>query len=179
MGIETEEGVQEVSQVIVSDTGPLIHLHEANAINLLNLAGDILIPPAVASEFGRSPANGNLPDWIQIYELTARSAAQAARWVRNDDVDPGEAEAIALALQQHSDWLLTDDAEARQFAEGLGLEVHGSIGLLLWAVVAGHIKNRAQAHQILNSLRRSSLWISERVVAAAVEAIDELFDRPR
>lgn len=179
MGVKTEEGIQEVSRVIICDTGPLIHLHEADAIHLLKLAGDILIPPAVASEFGRNPANGNLPNWIQIYELTARAAGQVERWVRNDDVDLGEAEAIALALQQHSDWLLTDDAEARQFAEGLGLEVHGSIGLLLWAVVAGHIKNRAQAHQTLNGLRRSSLWISERVVAAAVEAIDELFDNPR
>jgi len=163
-----------VNRVIVCDTGPLIHLSEADAIHLLKLAGGILIPPAVATEFKSNPANGNLPDWIQIHELTTRSAAQVVRWVKNDYVDMGEAEAIALALQQHSDWLLTDDAEARQFAEGLGLEVHGSIGLLLWAVASGYTENRAQAYQILNGLERSSLWISERVVTAAAEAIDEL-----
>lgn len=163
-----------MSRVIICDTGPLIHLSEAGAIHLLKLAGGIFIPPAVATEFKRNPATGNLPDWIQIRELTARSTAQAARWVKNDYVDMGEAEAIALALQQHSDWLLTDDAEARQFAEGIGLEVHGSIGLLLWAVASGYTENRAHAHQILNGLKRSSLWISERVVTAAAEAIDEL-----
>lgn len=163
-----------MNRVIVCDTGPLIHLSEADAIHLLKLAGGILIPPAVATEFKSNPANGNLPDWIQIHELTTRSAAQVVRWVKNDYVDMGEAEAIALALQQHSDWLLTDDAEARQFAEGLGLEVHGSIGLLLWAVASGYTENRAQAYQILNGLERSSLWISERVVTAAAEAIDEL-----
>jgi len=163
-----------VNRVIVCDTGPLIHLSEADAIHLLKLAGGILIPPAVATEFKSNPANGNLPDWIQIHELTTRSTAQVVRWVKNDYVDMGEAEAIALALQQHSDWLLTDDAEARQFAEGLGLEVHGSIGLLLWAVASGYTENRAQAYQILNGLERSSLWISERVVTAAAEAIDEL-----
>jgi predicted nucleic acid-binding protein len=115
-----------------------------------------------------------LPDWIQIHELTARSSSQVTRWVKNDEVDIGEAEAIALALQQHSDWLLTDDAQARQFAESLGLEVHGSIGLLLWTVASGLVENREHAHRLLGGLKRSSLWISERVVIAAARAIDEL-----
>jgi hypothetical protein len=110
LGIKTEKGIQKVSRVIICDTGPLIHLSEAGAIHLLKLAGGIFIPPVVATEFKRNPATGNLPDWIQIRELTARSTAQAARWVKNDYVDMGEAEAIALALQQHSDWLLTDDS---------------------------------------------------------------------
>jgi predicted nucleic acid-binding protein len=77
-------------------------------------------------------------------------------------------------LQQRSDWLLTDDAQARQFAERLGLEVHGSIGLLLWAVASGFVENREQAHRMLNGLKRSTLWISERVAAAATSAINEL-----
>ena len=163
-----------MSRVVVGDTGPLIHLSEANAIHLLKLAGGILIPPAVAIEFKRNLPNQKLPDWIQIYELTPRSSSRVTRWVENDDVDHGEAAAIALALQQHSDWLLTDDAQARQFAESLGLEVHGSIGLLLWAVASGLVENREEAHRLLSGLKRSSLWISERVVIAAAKAIDEL-----
>ncbi len=133
-----------------------------------------MIPPAVAGEFSRNLPNEKLPDWIQIHELIARSNSQVVKWVKNDDVDIGEAEAIALASQQHSDWLLTDDAEARRFAESLGLEVHGSVGLLLWAVASGLVENREQAYRILNDLKRSSLWISERVATAAAKAIDEL-----
>jgi len=152
----------------------LIHLSEANVIHLLKLAGSILIPPAVAAEFTRNLPNEKLPDWIQIHELTPQSNSQVRKWIKNDDVDIGEAEAIALALQQHSDWLLTDDAQARQFAESLGLEVHGSIGLLLWAVASGLVENREQAYRMLNGLKRSSLWISERVATAAAKAIDEL-----
>jgi predicted nucleic acid-binding protein len=163
-----------VSRIVVCDTGPLIHLSEANAIHLLKLAGGILIPPAVATEFARNLPNEKLPDWIQVHELTMRSNSQVTRWVKNDDADIGEAAAVALALQQHSDWLLTDDAEARQFAESLGLEVHGSIGLLLWTVASGLVENRKQAHQLLSGLNRSSLWISEHVVKAAAKAIDEL-----
>jgi predicted nucleic acid-binding protein len=140
----------------------------------LELAGGILIPPTVAAEFKRNLPDEKLPDWIQVHKLTARSSSQVTRWVKNDEVDFGEAEAIALALQQHSDWLLTDDAQARQFAERLGLEVHGSIGLLLWGVASGLVENREQAYQMLNGLNRSSLWVSERVVAAVAKAIDEL-----
>jgi predicted nucleic acid-binding protein len=163
-----------VSRAIVCDTGPLIHLSEANAIYLLKLAGGILIPPAVAAEFTRNLPNEKLPDWVQIHELTPQSESQVRRWIKNDDVGMGEAEAIALALQQHSDWLLTDDAQARHFAESLGLEVHGSIGVLLWAVASGIVEDRDQAYRLLNGLKRSSLWISERVLTAATRAIDEL-----
>lgn len=133
-----------------------------------------MIPPAVATEFKSNLPNNKLPDWLQIHELTAQSYAQVTRWVENNEADIGEAEAIALALQQHSDWLLTDDAQARHFAESLGLEVHGSIGVLLWAVASGLVENRDQAHRLLNGLKRSSLWISERVMTAAGKAIDEL-----
>jgi predicted nucleic acid-binding protein len=163
-----------VSRVIVCDTGPLIHLSEANAIYLLKLAGGILIPPAVAAEFTRNLPNEKLPGWVQIHELTPQSESQVRRWIKNDDVGMGEAEAIALALQQHSDWLLTDDAQARHFAESLRLEVHGSIGVLLWAVASGIVEDRDQAYRLLNGLKRSSLWISERVLTAASRAIDEL-----
>jgi len=76
--------------------------------------------------------------------------------------------------QKQSDWLLTDDAKARQFAEGLGLEAHGSIGVLVWATASGHVENREQAYHLLNGLKRSSLWISERVLDEAAKAIDRL-----
>jgi len=72
--------------------------------------------------------------------------------------------------------LLTDDAQARRFAERLALEVHGSVGLLLWAVAAGHLNDREQAHAALDALTSSSLWISKRVLREARKAIDILFE---
>ena len=166
-----------MNRVVVRDTGPLIHLSEADALHLLKLSGGILIPPAVATEFKGNLSKWKLPDWMQLHQLNTQSNEQAIAWTQHDFIDLGEAEAIALALQKQSDWLLTDDAEARQFAENLGLEVHGSIGLLLWAIALGHVESGAQAHQILHDLKRSSLWISERVLIEAAKAIDELTSR--
>jgi hypothetical protein len=45
------KGQEEVTRIIVCDTGPLLHLSEAGAAHLLSLAGKVLIPPLVATEF--------------------------------------------------------------------------------------------------------------------------------
>ncbi len=81
-----------------------------------------------------------------------------------------------MALQEHADWFLTDDAKARQFAESAGLEVHGSIGLLLWSVANEHILEKALALHLLDNLANSSLWISERVLQEARKAINALLE---
>jgi len=66
-----------------------------------------------------------------------------------------------------------DDAKARQFAETLGLEVHGSIGLLLWSFGEGLIQ-KDQAYNLLDGLAHSSLWVSERVLDKARQTIELL-----
>jgi len=67
-----------------------------------------------------------------------------------------EAEAIALARYLKPDWLLTDDAAARLLGQSLGLEVHGSLGIVLWAAATGYL-NRSEADAILERLKNSSL----------------------
>jgi predicted nucleic acid-binding protein len=163
-----------VSRIIVCDTGPLLHLSEAGAIHLLRSAGDVLIPPAIAMEFKRNAPKRKLPSWAQISRMDKPTSSRISEWLDKEKVDAGEAEAIGLALQVKCDWLLTDDAHARQFAESLGLEVHGSVGLLLWAVAVGHVESRDEAHRLLDGLAYSSLWISERVIREAAQAIEEL-----
>jgi predicted nucleic acid-binding protein len=160
-----------VSRIVVCDTGPLLHLDEAGAIHLLEATGKILIPAAVSQELeGRL----KLPSWVETQDLHKSAQRKATEWNHSEALDSGEAEAIALAMQINSDWFLTDDALARQFSESLGLETHGSIGILLWAVAHGHIQDRSEAHECLSNLVNSSLWISNRVVNEASRAIDEL-----
>lgn len=163
-----------MSLIIVCDTGPLLHLNEAGAIQLLKPAGKILIPPIVAAELKRNAPSWKLPKWINSQQLDRAPNNQALEWTRTGTIDAGEASAIGLALQVRSNWLLTDDANARYFAESLGLEVHGSVGVLLWAVAVGYVESRKEAHQLLDGLFNSSLWISERVIDEASKAIDNL-----
>jgi predicted nucleic acid-binding protein len=163
-------------RIIVCDTGPLLHLSEAGAIHLLSLAGEVLIPPLVAVEFEANTQGWNPPQWVRQVALRKPSQQKAEKWVKAKQIDAGEAEAISLALQEQAEWLLTDDAKARQFAESLGLEVHGSIAILLWSVATGRIRDKATAIQLLDNLANSSLWISDRVLQEAHIAIGNLFE---
>jgi predicted nucleic acid-binding protein len=49
------------------------------------------------------------------------------------ELDRGEAEAIALALEIRADLLLLDETDARRVAERVGLRVTGVLGVLLRA----------------------------------------------
>jgi predicted nucleic acid-binding protein len=108
-----------------------------------------------------------------VNPLEEPHAAAALRWERAGFLDAGEAEAIALAQQMGADWLLTDDAAARLFAQSLGMEVHGSLGVVLWAAAIGHLA-RADASRVLDRLGRSSLWLSAGILREARAALDEL-----
>lgn len=161
---------------VVSDTGPLLHLSEANALPLLNWTGQVSIPRAVDVEMAQQDSlwQTQKPAWLYVEVLTTSYETQALSWRQAGLLESGEAEAVALARQINADWLLTDDAAARLFAQSLGIEVHGSLGVVLWAAAAGHC-NRADAEGTLERLARSSLWISAGIIAEVKAALTKLF----
>ena len=55
------------------------------------------------------------------------------------DLDPGETEALALALSLHADYILLDDQAARHAATKLGQRFTGIGGILLLAKGSGLI----------------------------------------
>jgi predicted nucleic acid-binding protein len=74
-----------------------------------------------------------------------------------------------------ADWLLTDDTEARAVAQLVGLEVHGSLGVILWGAATGRLAE-AEANDALDRLGRSSLWISTAVFEDARRALRKLLE---
>ena len=159
---------------IVSNTGPLLHLSEARALDLLNLAGEVHIPASVEAEVSYHISAWRTPDWMIVDTLTESHAEDAIAWQQAGLLHTGEAETIALARQVEADWLLTDDAAARLVAQKLGLEAHGSLGIVLWAAAAGHL-NYVEVAATLERLAHSSLWMSARVLAEAKAALDRIF----
>jgi predicted nucleic acid-binding protein len=161
---------------IVCDTGPLLHLREAGCLEILQTAGEITIPPAVRAELISHDSfwDRQMPAWIQPGILEPGFLASAARWLRSGLLDPGEAEALALAAQLKAGWLLTDDTAARLIAQQQGLEVHGSLGVILWAAATGHF-HRLEAERALDSLFGSSLWLSSSVREEARAALRQIF----
>ena len=46
-----------MSRLVVADTGPLIHLSQADVLPLLELTGEILVPETVLDELERGPTD--------------------------------------------------------------------------------------------------------------------------
>lgn len=161
---------------VVSNTGPVLHLSEAQALSLMSRTGEVHIPKAVDMEIAQHDPVWQIhrPDWMHIDVLTAPHDAEAMAWYQAGMLDAGEAEAVALARQMNAHWLLTDDAAARLLAQSLGLEVHGSLGVVLWAAAIGQL-DRASAEATLDRLAQTSLWVSARVLAEASAALEQLF----
>jgi predicted RNase H-like HicB family nuclease len=76
-------------KLIVCDTGPLLHLREAGALDLLEGAGQIVIPPAVQTELiDHDPFwDESRPTWI--YQVQADWDPEAGVWVATSDDVPG------------------------------------------------------------------------------------------
>lgn len=157
---------------VVCDTGPLLHLREAGSLDVLREAGQVLIPPRVEAETAALDPGWlrERPSWIEVVALQEPYGVQASNWLKAGLLHSGEAEALALAKQLNADWLLTDDTAARVLAVHEGLEVHGSLGVILWAAATG-LFDRQTASSVLDALGRSSLWLSPRVLAEAREAL--------
>lgn len=165
-------------RIVVCDTGPILHLREAGALDVLQFPGEVFVPVAVDEELGRLLEDWTTarPAWLKQCALDPTAAPPTAVPHLVTGLGVGETEAILLARQLEADWLLTDDAEARLIARLAGLEVHGSLGVILWAAAAGHL-DQAQADITLERLAHSSLWLSRAILAEARAALRQVCEK--
>jgi predicted nucleic acid-binding protein len=120
-------------KVIISDTTCLIGLTNIGQIDILRkLYGSITITPEVMKEYGTS-----LSEWVAVQEVIDSNKIT----VFSKFVGLGESSAIALVMETENSLLIVDDRRARQFALGLGLEITGTLGVLIQAYEKGIIQN--------------------------------------
>jgi predicted nucleic acid-binding protein len=65
-----------------------------------------------------------LPPWLELRAAASDADGELMR------LDPGEREAIQLALELGINTVLLDEADGRQLAEKLHLQVRGTLGIL-------------------------------------------------
>ncbi|MBN2444087.1 MAG: DUF3368 domain-containing protein [Spirochaetales bacterium] len=128
--------------IIVADSSPVISLTIINKLDILNkLFDDYCIPEEVYNE---------IIEFNKPYSETLKSFFKSkVKKVENSiavkvlivEVDKGEAEAIVLALEQGITTILIDDFKGRRTAIHNGLNVLGTLGLLLQAKKKGFINS--------------------------------------
>jgi predicted nucleic acid-binding protein len=121
---------------LISNASPLIALNQIDCLTLLpRLYATVIIPPAVRREI--SPSVGR-PPWIE-----ERSLQQPIDPRVPGTLGAGEREAIGLALEIGVFRIVLDDLRARRRAESLGLEVIGTLGILVLA----------KRHRLISAMR--------------------------
>ena len=127
--------------VVISDASPLICLSGLRQLDLLRLLyGSVLVPETVWQEVTRPPtftapttpaavSDAKAAGWLKVAVATNRPLVTQLETT----LDPGEAEAIALAVENKRSLLLIDERDGRQVARALGVEITGTLGVLLRA----------------------------------------------
>ncbi len=128
--------------IIISDTSPLCNLQLVDCLWLLReIYGVVIIPNAVSEELtaasNRDIQNICNLEWIETRIVGLTDVADKLK--RERGLDPGEADAIALAIELGADDLLIDERLGRREALQLGLPVIGVLGILVAAKQRGLI----------------------------------------
>jgi len=158
--------------IVIVNTTPIISLALIGKLDLLRLLyGTVLTPPAVQSEvlaggvknIGVSELQQS--NWIRVTPLQDPKRADLL-----PDLDRGEAEVIALALELNADIVIIDERLARRHANRLGLTLTGTLGILLRAKE----KNIVPAIEpLIHTLRQNGIRLSHAVIAEALRLAGE------
>lgn len=158
-------------RVVVSNTTPLIALSIVEQLPLLrDLYQEILIPPAVQEEVLRGGSRAGVAElkaskWIRVVELRDPGTADFL-----SDLDRGEAEVIALALESTAEAAILDEKLARKHARRLGVPLTGTLGVLLRAKKMSLI---SQIRPLVERIRRGGIRLSDAVIEEALRLADE------
>jgi len=130
--------------LVVSNTSPISNLALIARLDLLRDQFERLwIPDAVRAELDHIPNPAVKSSIKRAYEqgwIQCRTAGnEQLVAVLGNELDRGEAEAIALSIEMKADLLLIDEREARAVARQAGLRVRGLLGILLRAKATGKI----------------------------------------
>ena len=154
--------------IVVSDASPLIALDAIGHLDLLvRLYERLVIPPEIFQEVGTMLIQQ--ADWLSVIPT---SNLQKVEEIQLTGLDRGEAAAIALALDLNASLLLIDERKGRQVAHNLGLQVVGTLGILIEAKFSGHIEH---VKSILDLMIESvGFRISEDLYRTVLEQCNEL-----
>jgi predicted nucleic acid-binding protein len=158
---------------LVINTGPLLACI-AGCGSLAPLEGlyeELVVPWEVAAEIAVGGAHGfgvsefNAAGWLRRWAVPV----QPIPFLRNS-LDAGEAAVIQLALDERIDTVCIDEPVGRRLARLCGLEVTGSVGMLVRAQREGGISSRPLT---LERMRTHDIWLSDAVVAFALRETGE------
>lgn len=156
---------------VVSNTSPLLYLHQLGRIDLLPaLYSHVLVPASVVEELAAGRAAGHdVPSVAGLPWARVVSSPTLALLALATDLGRGEAEAIAIAHERNA-LLILDDGLARRHAKLVGVTLTGTLGVLVKAKGTGHISTVAP---LVSRLTELGFRVSEQTRDAILKLANE------
>lgn len=159
----------------VLDSGPLIHLDEIGALSALSIFDAVFVAPGVREEI--APLLETVPAKVskrlKFATLSGKDKDFSRVLSENYGIGLAEAEAIAVCKKEGIGLFLTDDLQARTTATSLGIEVHGTIGILLRAFRTGILPKETTISLVKSIPDQSSLFITSDLVEFVLAEIEK------
>ncbi len=152
---------------LVINTGPLLALTAAlGDLQVLKLYTRVWIPYEVQQEILCGGSQGfaitefQAATWLHVMDTPLQITSLLANLL-----DPGEAAVIQLAQNQSIQTVCIDEAAGRRIARLSGLQVTGSVGILLRALREGYTFSM---QNVIQRMQQQGIWLSARVVTFAL-----------
>lgn len=162
--------------LVVSNTSPIMNLAIVDKLDLLQKQfGEVIVPIAVIEELkldtdysGTDKIRTAISEgWIRQEIVKNSQVVQALK----RELDNGEAEAIALALQLKITQILIDEREGRSIAKSMGLNPVGVLGILIRAKEEGEIKS---LREVLEKLQREAgFYLTDKLMKEILSDVGE------
>ena len=156
---------------LVLNASPIICLAKAGLLNeVLSMAQEVVVPQTVAGEIlAVDDERDAAVAWIRTEraQRALRDVGAPASFVLAWDLGAGESGVITAVAGSPGSVAVLDDLAARRCALALGINVTGTLGLLLMAKRAGAIVSLRRA---LDAVTDAGLFVSPRHVGAILAA---------
>lgn len=158
----------------VADAGPLIHLYEIDAIDLLKVFSIVHIPERVVDEI-RATIHTDLSKQVGSSKKHRVGRNDLAAFVQQNQLEglhAGELAALFLCRSLSIATLLTDDLAVRHQAKNLGITPAGSLGIVVRAYHLEYISRESAVSSIQALQNVSSLFVTPAIVTLAIEQLN-------
>ncbi len=160
----------------VFDAGPFIHLHEIEVLKFLSLFKQILTTEEVLEECRKIKSIIIKISNVKQKELFPASKDFAKYLINRYGLDLGESTGIALCKQEQIKLFFTDDLEARNVAQRIGFEPHGSIAIILRSFREKIISKEQTKMVVENLYLHSSLFFTKDLKEWTIKEIEKFSD---
>jgi len=156
---------------VVSNSTPIISFIKLERLDILhNLYGEVFIPFAVYQEIEAGKSKGYYQDLAKIDWINIKKIEDKNSLLLFNNLDLGEAEAIVLANELKADLIIIDERLGRYHANRVGLNLIGTIGVLLKAKQKGIIK---KIKPFILELKVKDVWFGDDLVKHILHAAGE------